>query len=69
MIDELQKSKENLIKTVKQMAEKDKRDLFRLDSRLLSLWNEASDKSRLEIIITVAAGIIAGIFIFLILLR
>lgn len=69
MIDRLQKRKDNLMKTVRQMTEKEKRDLFRLDSRFLSLWNEASDKSRLEIIITVVAGFIAGIFIFLILLR
>jgi hypothetical protein len=51
------------------MTEKDKRNLFRPDSKLLILWHEASEKGRLEIIITVVAGLIVGIFIFFMLLR
>jgi hypothetical protein len=69
MIEEIKNSKESLIRTIRQMSDNDKRNLFRLDSKLLTLWHEASDKGRLEIIITAVAGLIAGIFIFFLLLR
>lgn len=57
------------MKAVKQMSGKNKRDLFRPDSKLLTLWHEASEKGRLEIIITAVAGLIVGLFIFFMLLR
>jgi hypothetical protein len=69
MIEEIKNSKDSLIRTIKQMSDNDKRNLFRLDSKLLTLWHEASDKGRLEIIITAVAGLIAGVFIFFLLLR
>jgi hypothetical protein len=69
MIEEIKNSKASLIRTIRQMSDNDKRNLFRLDSKLLTLWHEASDKGRLEIIITAVAGLIAGIFIFFLLLR
>jgi hypothetical protein len=69
MIAGIKNSKDSLIKTIKQMSEKDKRNLFRLDSKLLILWHDASDKGRLEIIITAVAGLIVGIIVFFMLLR
>jgi len=69
MIEGIKNSKDSLIRTIKQISEKDKRNLFRPDSKLLTLWHEASDKGRLEIIITAVAGLIVGIFIFFMLLR
>jgi hypothetical protein len=69
MIAGIKNSRDSLMKTIKQISEKDKRDLFRPDSKLLALWHEASEKGRLEIIITVLAGLIAGAFVFFLLLR
>ena len=69
MIEEIKSGRDNLIKTIKQMSEKDKRNLFRPDSKLLTLWHEASDKGRLEIIIAAVAGLIAGILVYFTLLR
>jgi hypothetical protein len=69
MIEKIKKSKDNLIKAEKEMSEKDTRNLFRPDSKLLTLWHEASEKGRLEIIITAVAGLIVGIIIFIMLLQ
>ena len=69
MIQEIKSGKRNLLKTIKQMSEKDKRNLFRPDSKLLTLWHEASDKGRLDIIIAAVAGLIAGILVYFTLLR
>ncbi len=69
MIEEIKSGKDNLLKTIKQMSEKDKRNLFRPDSKLLTLWHEASDKGRLEIIIAAVAGLIVGILVYFTLLR
>ncbi len=69
MIEEIKNGRDSLIKSIKQMSEKERRNLFRPDSRLLTLWHEASDKGRLELIIAAVAGIIVGSLIFFALLR
>jgi len=65
----MKSNKDNLIKTIKQISQKNMGYLFRPDNRLLTRWHEASDKGRLEFIIAAAAGLIAGIFMFFMLLR
>jgi hypothetical protein len=69
MREKIVNRKGNLRKSARQMPAKDKRNLIRPDSKLLTFWHKAAEKGRLEIIITAVAGLIVGIIVFFMLLR
>jgi hypothetical protein len=69
MTEKMRDRKEQLVKTVKRLTDKDNYHLSMPDDSFRDFWSRQSHKGRMELIATVVAGLAAGFIVFYLLLR
>jgi hypothetical protein len=68
MMERTKEKKKRLVKTVKQLTDKDNYR-FMPDNSFRDFWSRQTHKGRIELIATVVAGFAAALIVFYLLLR
>jgi hypothetical protein len=69
MTEKMRDRKEQLVKTVKRLTDKDNYHLSMPDASFRDFWSRQSHKGRMELVATAVAALAAGSIIFYLLLR
>jgi hypothetical protein len=69
MMGRIRDRKEQFVKTVKRLADKDNYHLFMPDDSFRDFWSRQSHKGQIELIATAVAALTAGFIVFFLLLR